>query len=168
MSPPGAGPSALHSPTPPGQGGVQGAESVSLTPPAHSLPGATGCSVLSPTGELAEAVPCPGTGPWQDLGRASTFSFSVALPLSREFSSTRRAFSFWAALSCSSCETRGELQGGSQRPPPPLPTQAHVGPCRPLPASARKGKPHQAGGKVCCRGRREGTGVLGEPSTWWA
>lgn len=91
--------------------------------------------MLSPARELAEAAPCLGMGPWQDLGRAATCSFSVALPLSREFSSTRRAFSFWAALSCSSCETRGELQGGSQHPPPPLPTQAHVGPCRPPPGT---------------------------------
>lgn len=105
--------------------------------------------MLSPTGELAEAVPCPGTGPWQDLDRAATCSFSVALPLSREFSSTRRAFSFWAALSCSSCKTRGEVQGGSQRPPPPLPPHAHgalPAPSWDLPQPA-KGSPTEQKGK---------------------
>lgn len=80
---------------------------VSLVPPAPS-PGRTVPFLLQPRSRCGGDSPLPGTRALagsqatQHLRGVATWSFSVALPLSREFSSTRRAFSFWASLSCNS------------------------------------------------------------------
>lgn len=107
VSPPGAGPSALHSPTPPGEGGVAGSWVCEPCPSSSLTRGNSTLHTLAQFRGHRRQPPAQGPGPQrspapQPVGRTATCSFSVALPLSREFSSTSRAFSFWASLSCSS------------------------------------------------------------------
>lgn len=104
VSPPGAGPSALHSPTPPGEGGVAGSWVCEPCPSSSLTRGNSTLHTLVQFRGHRRQPPAQGPGPQrspapQPVGRTATCSFSVALPLSREFSSTRRAFSFWASLS---------------------------------------------------------------------